>query len=69
MSRRSPRFAATLLLVCCGLALAAPAPWYRWRSKTDGQTFCSQTPPGAGWEKSGGPYQDPRCRRPGKPGE
>ena len=48
--------------------LAAPAPWFMWRSKLDGKAFCAQTLPGDGWEKAGGPYQDARCQRPGIPG-
>ena len=43
--------------------LAAPAPWYKWRSKVDGETFCAQTSPGEGWEKLAGPYKDARCEK------
>jgi hypothetical protein len=31
--------------------LAAPAPWYYWRSKVDGVRLCAQTSPGHGWER------------------
>jgi hypothetical protein len=49
-----------------GLFLAAavnaqPAPWYKWRSKVNGQLVCSQTSPGKGWERDSGPYTDSRC--------
>jgi hypothetical protein len=43
------------------LLQAAPAPWYQWRSKTDGSMACSQTALGAGWERFSGPYRDARC--------
>ena len=56
------------LLLGLALALptllhAEPAPWYQWRSKANGSLVCSQTPLGAGWEKSGGPYRDARCEK------
>ena len=56
-----------LLLVALGLAaqaaVAAPAPYFQWRSKLNGALACSQTPLGPGWEKSGGPYWDARCEK------
>ena len=51
-------------LVCTLAAtavLAAPAPWFYWRSKVDGQRVCAQTSPGAGWEKDSPPYDGPGC--------
>jgi hypothetical protein len=63
------------LAILLGLALAspailnaAPAPWYQWRSKANGNLVCSQTPLGPGWEKFAGPYRDARCefRKTGK---
>jgi hypothetical protein len=63
------KLAGLILLAALSVAsLAAPAPWYQWRSKLDGQVHCAQTDPGTGWEKVGGPYQDARCIKPGKPG-
>jgi len=56
----------TALLLClslAGAALAGPAPYYQWRSKLDGSLACSQTPLGAGWEKTAGPYRDARCEK------
>jgi len=41
---------------------AAPAPWYQWRSKLDGELICRQVSPGPGWEKAIGPFQDPHCK-------
>lgn len=46
------------------LALAAPAPYFQWRSKLNGALACSQTPLGPGWEKFAGPYRDARCEKP-----
>ncbi len=40
---------------------AAPAPWFYWRSKVDGQRVCAQTSPGAGWAKDSLPYDGPGC--------
>lgn len=55
------------LLLCLGLAahtaLAAPAPYFQWRSKLNGTLACSQTPLGQGWEKFAGPYRDARCEK------
>ena len=51
-----------MLLSCASAALlAAPAPYWKWRSKLDGKTVCSQTPLGTGWEKFAGPFRDARC--------
>ncbi|WP_229217925.1 hypothetical protein [Rugamonas apoptosis] len=55
---------ATTLLLASAALWAAPAPWYKWRSKLDGATTCSQTPLGPGWERAGGPYRDSRCEKP-----
>jgi hypothetical protein len=46
-------------------ASAGPAPWYKWQSKLDASTACSQTPLGAGWERVAGPFRDSRCEKPG----
>lgn len=48
-------------------ALAAPAAWYKWRSKLNGIVVCKQVMLGE-WEKFAGPFKDARCERPGKPG-
>ncbi|HEX5394135.1 MAG TPA: hypothetical protein VFW68_12680 [Rhodocyclaceae bacterium] len=55
------------VLLTYGIAFAAPAPWYLWRSNVDGQTFCSQTSPGDGWVRFKGPFDNGRCakREPG----
>ncbi len=56
------------VIALLGLALAgpaflqaAPAPWYQWRSKANGNLVCAQTPLGDGWYKFAGPYRDARC--------
>lgn len=53
-----------LLILGSTQALAAPAPYYLWMSKVDGSRVCTQTPPGEGWQKMGGPFKDSRCRKP-----
>ena len=42
--------------------LAAPAPWYYWRSKVDGVRLCAQTSPGHGWERDSAAYEGPGCQ-------
>lgn len=54
--------AAVFFLV--GVAVAQPAPWYKWKSNLDGKVFCLQTSPGPGWTRVGGPYIDSHCRIP-----
>jgi hypothetical protein len=54
-------FAIVIAAVLALPALAAPAPWYQWRSKTDDKLACSQTPLGPGWIKFSGPYRDAHC--------
>jgi len=52
-------------VLACTVAItavfAAPAPWFYWRSKVDGQRVCAQTSPGSGWEKDSPPYDGPGC--------
>ncbi len=57
------RSLVVLLLLISGSASAAPAAWFKWRSKLDSVLVCSQTTPGDGWEKFAGPYRDGRCER------
>jgi hypothetical protein len=44
---------------------AAPASWYKWRSKLTGEQVCSQTPLGDGWVQADGPFKDARCQKKG----
>ena len=50
-----------LLAIACTALVAAPAPWFTWRSKLDGKLVCSQTPLGKGWEQAAGPFRDSHC--------
>ncbi len=59
--------AAGLLLSLSGLA--APAPWYKWKSKLNSEVWCTQTSPGDGWVLSSGPYKDANCKIDGRPGK
>jgi hypothetical protein len=52
-------FAAT----AAGIASAAPAWWYLYQSRIDGQRACSQTPLGQGWVKMAGPFKDAHCEK------
>ncbi|WPB55938.1 hypothetical protein [Xylophilus sp. GOD-11R] len=52
------------LMCLAALACAAPAPWYLWRSLSNGSEACAQASPGEGWSRVGGPFVDARCRRP-----
>jgi len=54
---------AALLACACAALAAAPAPWFKWRSKLDGKQVCAQTPLGQGWEKASGPYKDSHCEK------
>ena len=55
------------MLLAVTLVHAAPAAWYKWRSKLNAHIVCSQTSPGEAWEQLPKAYQDGRCERP-KPG-
>lgn len=54
----------TLLACVCVAGVAAPAAWFKWRSKLDGKQVCSQTPLGQGWEKASAPFKDSHCTKP-----
>ena len=62
---RMTRLGVGLVLAIATLqVIAAPAPWFMWKSKVDGKIFCAQTSPGEGWKRVGGPFKDARCERP-----
>jgi hypothetical protein len=62
--KTSTAFTIVLLpALACSLAMAKPAPWFKWRSKLDGTLACSQTPLGQGWKQASGPYRDSRCEK------
>jgi len=64
---------STLLLAAGVLvsltALAAPAAWYKWKSKLNGEVWCTQISPGDGWVLINGPYKDAHCKIEGRPGK
>ncbi|MDR6680677.1 hypothetical protein [Pseudomonas oryzihabitans] len=57
--------AGAMLAMLAQDALAEPAAYWRWRSTSNGQEFCSQTSPGPGWTQVAGPFRDLQCREPG----
>lgn len=59
---RSVALGAALALILSS-SLAAPAPYYQWRSTLTGELACSPTPLGEGWVRSNGPYRDARCEK------
>lgn len=66
LSNMKPLIQACLAALIASLAtaaLAAPAPWFQWRSKLDGKLVCSQTPLGPGWEQATAPYRDSHCTK------
>lgn len=62
------RLLTSALLATLALASAvgwsAPAPWYWWYSRLDGQRHCAQFSPGPGWEQGPGPFRDLNCSIP-----
>ena len=60
---RVPMRAAALWLSLASLpTLAAPAPWYYWRSTVDGARVCAQASPGDGWTLDSAAYDGPGCQ-------
>jgi hypothetical protein len=55
--------ACAACVLAATLAQAAPAPWYKWRSRIDGYLACAQTSLGPGWVRDSGPYKDSRCEK------
>lgn len=58
---------ATSVVLCCTIAWAGPAPWYKWRSSLSDYDVCAQFSPGEGWVKVMGPFEDAGCKKPGIP--
>lgn len=54
--------ASVAMGLACVAALAAPAPWYYWRSLVDGKRLCAQTSPGAGWTRDSAAFEGPGCQ-------
>lgn len=60
-------FAASLIFGF-GTAVAAPAPWFLWRSALGDHDICAQFSPGDGWVAVKGPFADSGCRKPASQG-
>ncbi|MEW7850716.1 hypothetical protein AB2N08_18665 [Massilia aurea] len=58
-----PAALGAALIFVLSSSLAAPAPYYQYRSKLTGELACSPTPLGEGWVRSNGPYRDARCEK------
>ncbi len=56
------RVLAAALLAATVSAGAAPAPWFWWESKLDGQRVCAQFMPEQGWRKAEGPFRNAQCQ-------
>lgn len=65
--RTSLVFAVIGLLLSVAV-IAAPAPWYKWKSIATGEEYCAQFSLGEGWEQASGPYKDANCKISGRPG-
>ncbi|MDY7538657.1 hypothetical protein QN372_05915 [Undibacterium sp. RTI2.1] len=63
MNILSKLFLLSLSVVPAFSANAAPADWYKWRSKIDTAEVCSQISPGAGWERTSGPFKNAQCEK------
>ncbi len=50
-----------LLYLLAGNALARPASWYWWASRTSDDRVCAQTSPGAGWLREATAFRDSHC--------
>lgn len=53
---------AGLALCWSALSWSAPAPWYWWASRIDGQRVCAQSMPTQGWVRAAGPFDNAACR-------
>jgi len=53
----------TVALSLVSSAVAQPAYWYIWTSKTTGKTTCAQVMQGE-WTRGSTPYKDARCEKP-----
>lgn len=55
--------AALVIAATCAVAVAAPAPWYKYQSLATGRYLCSQVDPGPHYRRFAGPFGNAGCRR------
>lgn len=55
--------AAVVIAATCAMAVAAPAPWYKYQSLATGRYLCSQVDPGPQYRRFAGPFGNAGCRR------
>ncbi|MET3717632.1 hypothetical protein ABMD26_003880 [Pseudomonas sp. PvP001] len=55
--------AALVIAATCAMAVAAPAPWYKYQSLATGRYLCSQVDPGPHYRRFAGPFGNAGCRR------
>lgn len=56
------RVARVLLFGLPLVALAAPAPWYKYQSIDSGVFICTQVDPGKQFIRFAGPFKNAACR-------
>jgi len=66
-TRLARAWPGVLLCLLVGAALARPAPWYWWASRTSDERVCAQTSPGAGWLREATAFRDSHCSQRVKP--
>ncbi len=54
--------AALVIAATCTMAVAAPAPWYKYQSLETGRYLCSQVDPGPHYRRFAGPFGNAGCR-------
>jgi hypothetical protein len=60
-TRLGKTLSALVLGLIAGSALARPAPWYWWASRTGDDRVCAQSSPGNGWLRENTAFRDSRC--------
>ncbi|WP_394780331.1 hypothetical protein [Undibacterium sp.] len=56
-----------VLVLSASAVVAGPAAYFRWHSRFNDYTICSQVSPGPGWEILKGPFKDAQCSKPAPP--
>ena len=60
-TRLAKALSGVLLCLVAGSALARPAPWYWWASRTGDDRVCAQSSPGTGWLREATAFRDSHC--------